>query len=436
MLSSPRVIVTSAFGRGHWISVMLHRLGFNVQLLDVTNRVGSYQEIDQEGPFGFFVSKEWKNLEFDSLCSQGPAFEQKAGYTLWLKNGPWELRGETSNHRSKTLKQAESALQYSQTWGQGRGLNRNTLFDKNGIDKFKDIDFEERWISSFASDLLSNESSSSNEAYLKASTCSIFEKYWTRYPEHRNINQSLQWCKEQGVTVIEDAQIPDLSIENHHIQGIEVNAQKSGFIRCHQLVWLLTSQETSFLSPRAFLKLFKGKTLEPEWTWLRYQIEFEPSRDFDQLPHDFIWIDDILLPWYHDNFVIFRKSTLQNTYHVWLRLPYSQRFHREYLEQRIQPLIEKIKMRNPRLKCRNLTLPEEAKSHFKDLGASLFPLYRSQDLDQPTGIKLKNLWFNQPEYWTSYSWDAILKSQNHIINELRHWWGELSAEQKEKELHL
>ncbi len=436
MLNSPRVIVASAFGRGHWLSVMLHRLGFNVQLVDVTNRLGSYRNVDQDGPFGFFDSKEWKNSEFEALNSLGACREQNHGYSLWLKNGPWEFRGETSDHRARALRQAESALQFTQKWGPSGSADRKSVLDKSINEKLQDLEFGERWIASLASDLMSNESGSANRAFLRTQPCSLFEKYWTRLPEERNLKQSLEWCREQGVTVVEEAHIPDLSIENHLIQGLEVNAEKSGFVRCHQLIWLLSSHETSFFSPRAFLKLYKGKTLEPEWAWLRYQLDFELSRDLNQLPQDFLWIDDIMLPWSHDNFVIFRRSILQNSYHVWMRLPYSQRFHREYLEQRIQPLIEELKLRNPRLKVKNIKLPEEATSHFKDLGASLFPLYRTQDLEHPTGINLKNLWFSQPEYWPSYSWDSILRSQNKIVHDLRRWWGDLSVEQREKELQL
>lgn len=430
MLSSPRIIIASAYGRGHWLAINLQRMGFNVQLIDVTHQLGATQNVDQDGPFGYFTSKAWKSQEKDFLQSLGAYKEQEHGFSLWLKGGPWELRGPTSQVRAEALKQRERALQWVQQFG-------DSLLDRRGgLDKIKNFDFEERWIASLACDLLSNQSQWSNEALLKSPPAALFEPYHTHFPEDFDLNQSLRWCRDQGVVVVEDASIPDISIENQNVQGIEVSAEKSGFVRCHHLVWMLSSMETAHFSSRVFLKLFKGQIMEPEWVWIRYQIQLEPTQDLNNLPHDLLFVNDVHLPWSHDNYAIFRKSKKPNSYHVWLRLPHSQRFQREYLTERIQPVIEELQQRNPRLKVVDLKLPQETSSHLKELGAPLYPLYRSRDLAQPIGLKLKNLWYQQPEYWKSYSWASIINMQHQLVQDLRRWWGELSTEQKEKELHL
>jgi hypothetical protein len=238
------------------------------------------------------------------------------------------------------------------------------------------------------------------------------------------------------VVVVESAEIPDMAIENRKVQGLEVRSEKSGFVRCHHLIWMLSSMETEHFSPRAFLKLYKGQLMEPEWCWLRYKLDFEPSPDIFTLPEEFLFMEDIHLPWAHDNYAIFRQSFYENSYHVWLRLPYSQRFHRDYLQDRIQPLIENLQARNSRLRTLKTNLPSEATSHLKELGAPLYPIYRSTDLEKPPGIHLKNLKFSHPEYWPSYSWGSIFSSQNQMASELKLWWGEMSDEQKQKELAL
>lgn len=430
MVNSPRVMIVSAFGRGHWLSVELQRMGFNVQLVDVTPHLGKTKPEDQDGPFGFFSSPRWHGLESESLNSLGETTEVSQGLTLWLKSGPWELRGPTSRYRAEVLGQQERVWHFIE--------HHNDLdTDRRAwSEKLQDLDFERRWLASFASDLMSNKSQWPNEAFQKSIPSGIFDKYCSRNPENRNLEASLKWCAEQGVVVVENGEIPDVAIEHRRIQGVEINADKSGFARCHQLIWLLTSMETAHFSPRAFLKLYEGKKIEPEWLWIRYRVEFEDSRELQELPQEFALIEDLNVPWAHDNFAMFRKAKQPRTYQVWLRLPYSQRFHREYLEARIQPVLNYLQQRCVRLKATILDLPPEAAGSLEELGAPLFPVFRESDLAQPPGISIKNLWFSHPERWPCYSWGPIYSAQTKIIHQLRQWWGELSEEQKQKELQL
>jgi hypothetical protein len=423
-------MIASAFGRGNWLAVELHRKGFNVQLVDVTNHLGHYLPEDQDGPFGYFASPRWQSLEAETLDSFSPTQVAPHGWSVWPNSGPWEFRGPSSKHRAETLNLQERALHFVQHY------NELEIDRKGWIDKLQELDFERRWIASLASDFMTNKSQSANDAFQKSIPAALFENYCTRRPETWSLDRGLKWCADQGVGVLENAEIPDLAIEHRRIQGIEVRGKKSGFVRCHQLIWLLTSSETAFFSSRAFLKLYKGLLMEPEWCWLRYKLEFEDSRELHQLPDEFISINDLSVPWAHENFAIFRRSQEPKKFHVWLRLPYSQRFHSEYLTARIEPLLTVIKERCPRLKGRVIALPLEASSSSKELGAPLFPVFRSANLAHPPGINLANLWFSHPERWPSYSWAPIFSSQTKIISQLRRWWGELSEEQQQKELQL
>lgn len=430
MLTSPRVMIASAFGRGHWMAVALHRLGFNVQLVDVTARLGHFRPEDQEGPFGHFASPRWDGIETEALESLGALTEQEQGFSLWLKSGPWDLRGPTAHYRGEALQQKEQVMQFVR-YCAGTSAERKTW-----LQKIQNLDFDQRWLASLACDLLSHESGWPNEAFLKAPPEALFERFFYRRPETFSVESSLRWCAAQGVIVTENADIPDVALENRRVQGIEVKAAKSGFVRCHQLVWLLNSQETAHLSPRAFLKLYKGQSLDPEWCWLRYELQFEDSKELELLPKNFLFLEDFSIPWSHDNFAVFREGINKGCFHVWLRLPYSQRFHREYLVERIQPLIENIYERCPRLQAKVVGLPAEAASTSKELGAPLFPVYRAADLANPPGLSFLNLWYSHSERWSSYSPTAIFTSQAAMIAEMQQWWGRMSEEQKQKELHL
>jgi hypothetical protein len=104
--------------------------------------------------------------------------------------------------------------------------------------------------------------------------------------------------------------------------------------------------------------------------------------------------------------------------------------------ERIQPVLNHLQQRCPRLRASLLDLPLEAAGSLEEIGAPLFPIYRASDLTHPPGISVKNLWFSHPERWPSYSWGPIYSTQAKIITQLREWWGELSEEQKQKELQL
>lgn len=430
MLSSPRVMIASAFGRGHWLAASLQRAGFNVQLIDLTARLGNTLPEDKDGPFGSFVSPRWEGLELEALNSLGAGTELPNGFIVWFKNGPLELRGATTIYRSETMKQGEWARRFVEH-GSDPSVDRKIF-----IEKINQLPFEQRWMTSLACDLTSHHSQSPNEAFRKNIPIGLFEKFLSRTPESYDLAASLNWCRQQGVIISEKADIPDLKIEGGRVVGLEIKAERSGFVRCQQLVWMLTSMETERLEEKVFSKLFKGRLLEPEWCWMRYKIQFQMAAEAFQLPREFLLMEDVNLPWAHENFALFRKGKQPRQYHVWLRLPYSQRFHGEYLAERIQPVLASLNDRCARLRAEVLSLPLEAQGNTMDVGAPQFPIYREEYVAHPPGVSLKNVWHSHPERWSSYAWEPIFFSQKKMMAEMQRWWGDLSDEQKQKELQL
>jgi hypothetical protein len=429
-LQAPRILIASAYGRGHWLAATLNRLGFNVQLVDVTERLGFAPPEDQAGPFGYFGAPQWASGEGDALATLGTVTEAPQGFCLWLKSGPWELCSTLTAYRAEALSQHQEALNFVR---HGHVL---TVDRKSWIEQLKMLPFERRWIASVASDMMANRSQSANKAFEMSPPAPLFERYRHLCPESYDLAQSVKWCAEQGIVVTDGADIPDVGIEHSRVTGIEIKAAKSGFVRCHHLIWMLSSKETAYLSSRTFEKLFKGKSLEPEWSWVRYRLELEESRELAQLPLGFLSIEDGHLPWAHENFVLFQKGRDRGVFHAWLRLPHSQRFQREYLSGRLEPVLAHLRDRCSTLKIKNIEWLLEAEGNTQVLGPSLYPVYRPQDLVSPPGLNYRNLWFNQPERWPSYSASAILSSQMTLARELQRWWGRLTEEQKQKELNL
>jgi hypothetical protein len=194
--------------------------------------------------------------------------------------------------------------------------------------------------------------------------------------------------------------------------------------------------ETEILSERAFAKLFRSEALTPVWFWARYELELSPSPEQALLPEQFLMIDNVDLPWSHENFVMFRRAATPQRYHVWMRLPFSQRFQREYLKERVKPVIDALIKHNQRLTAQLVRLPSEADQHSQSLGAPLFPVFKASERSAHGANQLKNLWMSQPETWPTYDWNHIFSSQRQIVSGLRQWWGDLSDEEKQKELDL
>ena len=46
----------------------------------------------------------------------------------------------------------------------------------------------------------------------------------------------------------------------------------------------------------------------PKWYWTRYRMSFEKSEILECLPDHFVILEDIYLPWVHDNVIIVQEN--------------------------------------------------------------------------------------------------------------------------------
>ncbi len=435
--SFARVLIVSAYGREHWLAVQLVRLGFDVQLIEVTHKLGKWTPSHYEGPFGIFISPVWTASYIDRLFQERITHEAPNGFSIWLKDGPIELRSPVTTYRLEQLNQKEKILKYVH--------NHDGYSDsqkKDTANRLENLSFNEKWFAKLAHYLMANKTIPTiveNENYLNRELiCPLLDAFFLRRPQESALESSLQWCESQGVVVVRNGEVPDLAIHGSEVEGFEVQSAKSGFVRAHQFIWGLSSLETQYAFPKVFHKIFKD-TAVPDYSWQKFKVKLADTPEQKVLPISFLMIENLEFPWVHENFAIVNKNlTDQNSdeFDVWILIPFSQRFQTKYLENTIQKFLNQLFERAPRLKPKLISLPIEAASTSQDLGGIPFPVYDENVLSKTLTKNFSNLHFDNPETWPLLSWHGSYFGQSQIIDHISKWWSNLTPLRKEKELEL
>jgi hypothetical protein len=432
MSKDARVLIVSAFGREHWLAVQLARKGFSVQLVDVTKQLGPWTPADYEGPFGFFRSAFWTDSYLERLKQEGVTQEQSNGFTIWLKNGPIELRSPLTNHRLRALGQSENTQKYVQNHDGYSDLQK-----KETATRLKALSFSVKWFAKFAHYFMANNIiptvDHNDDYFIRPHLCPALDQYFLRNLSADTIEKSLLWCESQGVIVVRDAKIPDVALTGSNIDGLEIQAEKSGFVKASQYVWGLSSLETQFACAKVFKKIFSD-VIEPDLLWQRFRIKLPQSKERDLLPNSFLLIDDLEFPWTHDNFILVRKLSGGEEFDAWILLPYSQRFQKKSLEEYAEKIMQKFYQRLALFRPTLESLPLEAELSSKELGGALFPVYSSKSLNAQFTKKFQNLYFDSVEQWPLLSWQGAFLGQNQIVDKINKWWSYLAPHNREKEL--
>jgi hypothetical protein len=432
MSKEARVMIVSAFGREHWLAVQLVRKGFSVQLVDVTKQLGQWLPVDYEGPFGFFKSVFWSDSFLDRLKQDGASQELPNGFVLWLKSGPLELRSPLTNYRMRALGQSEIIQKYVQNHDVYSDIQK-----KETALRLKALPFLSKWLAKFAHYFMANQLiptvDHNDDFFVRANICPASETYFVRDVTEETLEKSMQWCESQGVAVVRNAQIADVAISGSNIDGFEIQAEKSGFVKANQYVWGLTSLETQFAFSKVFKKLFT-RTIEPELLWQRFRFSIPPSEERDLLPAAFLILDELEFPWTHENFLLIKKGADGEYLDAWVQLPYSQRFQKKYLEEQAQKISKVLEQKFELFIPTLLALPLEAILSSKELGGVLFPIYSKLNLNSGVVKKFNNLYYDSPEVWTLLAWQGAFLGQNRILEKINKWWSLMSPDAKEKEL--
>ncbi len=425
-LGSP-VIIISAFGRGHWLAAALAQEGIPTSLVDVSSKLGVWPSEDIEGPFGFFRNEKISETQIERLYADDPFVEVPEGFTLWLKDGPIECKGPISKYKIEKLNLAPAVQDFL--------MSNQTAKNQKGLYKSAgNFTFDQSWLWNFAHQWSSSTYSPNAQSTKVGEALPLFSSFLVRGATRTGMEKSLNWLKSKNVQVLQPHQLVDASFgAGKSVTGLEISGENQGLFRLEQIVWMLSSEESYFLNERLAKYFFPLQALESEWCWVRYRVGLQSCFERNSLPLHTVVIEDLESPWTHENMMIMQRTSVEDQFDVWMRIPTVQRFNKEYLTNRSaqmrNQLISRMSLSDPQV----LSFPQEYYYTYAQLGAPRHPVFNASEQAKRGKSLYRNLHLGGPEVWPHYSWSAYFERDEEIRTQLVAWWTEkLLKEQKEK----
>lgn len=420
------VLIVSTYGRGYWLAAELQRENIPVVLIDVTSKMGVWPPEDLEGPFGFFKPEELTDTQGERVFSEDPFESVDQGFTIWLKDGPVELKSSLTDYR---LKQVGQNKEISESLMGGKTGYKNMA----GIQRWAADHFKESWILHLAHQWGSTTYVPSARASLSGKAMRLMNPFLVRKASRAGQQQATEWLQDQKVEVHLQTELLDFSFENKKtISGVEVHGERSGLIRVGQVVWMLSSEESYFVSPKIAKTLFPDGALEPEWCWVRYRLKMASCPERDALPLHLLLLDEVNGPWSHQNMMVLQRTALEDQFDTWIRIPNVQRFNKEYLRIRGDKIMDILSQRLPLAMPEIQSFPQEFYYTYSQIGPSTFPVYGEGLEGRRKRMKFDNVFLDGTEIWKNYSWDDQFENQTLVRDALLKWW-KLLLQRKEKE---
>lgn len=398
------VILVSTFGQLDPLSVELGRLGLNVLLIDVTEKLGMWPLEDREGPFGIFHLEKAMGAWGETTTHGDLEVGCPEGFVVWTKQGPVSLRGPLTNHQlsQRGWKKPEDSI---------------TSQDS----------FESAVLPWLARSLQSTRFFLWGSHFQQLSQVPLSSPMSIRFPTRSGLEKRREWVQSQGVTYWKDIEILDGVVQGlDSVVGLEVKGPINGVIKTQALVWGLTSLETDHLSFRIREKIYATDVRRPEWAWIRYRFQIGPEEETRNWPLHMAVMESMGTPWTHSDFVIVHRTVLENQFDVWVRIPDSKRFHQNYLIQMKDEIVGKLKARLPSLQMQVVHEPQEAHYTSKELGPRPFSQFSDRmKLREPRN---KTLYYDGPEVWEQYSFDHMVANQRQILEQILVDWRKKKSE--------
>ncbi len=402
------VLIVSLYGRGHWMAWDLADRGLKVQLVDLSESMGRWTPEDWEGPFGFSQGEGLLPSQLARLQEEDDLDSVHDGFTLWTPSGPVDTRGPLSQHF------------------------QNGILNKNAFES-QARDFKIIWPGLLSRSLSSNVYFEHFSALDSPSHLDMFQPFFVHRVTRRGLQKSLDWCKQKGVEVFQSASLRDIQTEGSQISGVEISSEFKGVLQAQQYVWCLTSAETKKVESKAAKTLYPSGILEMEWSWIRYRFSFDADIYQKVIPTHAVMIDDLNVPWTHNNLLILQKTVKPQHCDLWMRLPTHHRFQRAYLEDMGAKAKELLLRRLPTDKIEILEMPQDYLYDFEELGPSLFPVYNRTAKEKFEPRNFKNVFYDGPEHWLGLDWMNRFRYQSQLTDKLKAWkQKQIELEQKRK----
>jgi len=389
-MSQQQICIVSAYGRGNWLAAALSEKNYKVKLVDVSHCMGRWAPEDWEGPFGFFQSEQIRPLQLERLNEQDYADPIDEGFIVWLKDGPIDTKGPLSSFYLEKQGLKEICDRYLQ--------GKEEIDFSSFTEELSRLPFNKSWIVYLSYMMASNEYSVGSLNISKEMKClPLFSPLYVRRVSRRGTEKSLDWCESKNVGVLRNARVIDVSMSGRSCDSIEIESSWSGVLKADQYIWMVTSEETARLSPQVSKAVFPLGILNSSWSWMRYKISLSEEVPVSALPVKFVMIEDIYLPWSHENFCLAQRSVSGNVLDAWIRLPSQHRFQRTYLEESGERLCKLFDARIPNLKAEIVDMPQDFHYDESELGPNPIPMYDRYELENHALTKFKNIHFESPE---------------------------------------
>lgn len=430
MSSEVQLVIVSAFGRGNWLAAELSKAGIKTCLVDVTDSFGRWSPEDSEGPFGFFQSENILESQVTRLHEEDYFESIPEGFVVWTGSGVLDTSGPISNELLEKWQVDKDQQDYLRHFSTSKGGDVSQIKKR-----FAHKSFKSNWFTQLCHSLAAPSFNESSFALRFGEPLPVFSPHFLRRTSRRGYEQNLKWVESWGSRVLSKAKLVDLNWQSRFVQGLEVSSDWSGVLTAEQYVWCLTAEETEYLSVDIRNKIFPKSSLRPQWQWQRYRVQIrgEKNQIHQQMPLQVVCIEDMGLPWTHENLFILQRSVTAEDYDLWMRLPSSQRFHRSYIEEKGEKAIRNLGRRLPGCDVKISQWPTECEYDYQALGPSRFPVYSSEDLQNQTRNSWINLHFDSPETWPRLDWSGQLLAQQKIRNLVLDWKEERERERLKQE---
>lgn len=409
------VIIVSAYGRSLWLAKALKLKGIEVIYIDQTPFLGPWSLKDQEGPFPFMKYNLNDEDQVQYWKSQNLCTEIDSGFTVLLPSGPLELKSPHLSHRFSRINILPEVIEEIQ--------NQKQISHK----KYEGNYLQQVWPLALAHNLSSSVEQSPLQSLQFPHCASLMGPciLGNLYPLRQRLEEFGKLFK-----VISDSKLEDISFaENKSISGVLLKNERSDLLKCSRVVWSLTALETQFLSVNCAQKIFANKGKEFQRSWMRWSFEIKAS----YLPDYFIMIQDIEMPWSHENFLCLSKDYMTQQYSVWCLLPSSQRMQKSYLEEYSTIILNCLKTRFCEADVRLISKPIESDLQLKDIGPSLFGVYKEGVFQYKLSRVSKEFYNNAPDEKPLQDPASLLLTEKDIFNQVEQsWFKEVELRQKKE----
>lgn len=386
------VVLVSAYGRGESLASDLVCRGLSVSLLDLSAALGDRLLPDLEGPFPIVRPNPLLPSHLEWLMLQDFP-EIPNGLSIWLKNGPIELRGDLATFFNRKYPFLE--------------VYRD-VFEKNEkLDPA--LPFDDSWLVHFAASFANHNLRSATEFPIGTESFPLHQSLQIPLLQSDRFAKTKQDLKALGVQVIDANSISDAKVEFRKLVSVTIETKSELNLEGQYWVWMLTTEETQSLSRAVAEKLFP-QVIPADWAWRRFQMHGRRSILVEIVPPYAILLKDIHFPWVSDNLVILKRRTPELS-DVWVRLPHQASTDQEQIHKFSEKLKNGLQERFPH-DAFELEIPWIG-------GSPLYPLFETASLKKFEAPIYRNLIFEGAEVLPRLDWSGRFQVQTKTLVKLQ-----------------